>query len=236
MSAVEIAKAAPVREAKKGSDFSPYVDNGGSVAAYGGKDFCIVTADTRLNLGYAIPSREVVKLHQLTSKCVLAASGMCADITALVKKLEIDLTWYRHNHGKEMSTTALAQYLSNTLYYKRFFPYYAFCLLAGIDEEGQGCCFEYDAVGSYQRLAYGSSGSAKVLIQPFLDSQLNRQHQQIKTEPEGNAVPLEDAKVLMREAMTAGSERDIHTGDWLDFWVIRANGTIEKERFPLKFD
>jgi len=235
MSTAEIVKATPVREAKKG-EFSPYQDNEGSVAAYGGDGFCIVVADTRLNLDYAILSREVCKLYQLTSRCVLAASGMRADITALVKRLEIDLTWYKHNHGREMPTTAVAQYLSNTLYYKRFFPYYAFCILAGIDEEGKGCCFEYDAVGSFQRVAYGSSGSAKTLIQPFLDSQLNRQHQQIKTEPEGNAVPLDSAKILLREALTAASERDIHTGDWLDFWVIHANGTIEKERLPLKFD
>jgi len=233
---IDTVRDIPVREAKKGSSFSPYVDNGGSVAAYGGKDFCIVAADSRMNLGYAIPTRDVVKLYQLTSRCVLAASGMRADITALVKRLEIDLTWYKHNHGKEMPTTSVAQYLSNTLYYKRFFPYYAFCILSGIDEEGRGCCFEYDAVGSYQRMSYGSSGSAKVLIQPFLDSQLNRQHQQIKTEPEGSDVPLEDAKSLIREALTAATERDIHTGDWLDMWVIHANGTIDKERLPLKFD
>lgn len=236
MSAVEIAKTESPLEAKKKSEFSPYEDNGGSVVAYGGKDFCVVAADTRMNLGYAIPSRELVKLFQLTSRCVLAASGMAADVVALVKRLQIDLTWYKHHHGKEMPTKALAQYLSNTLYSKRFFPYYAFCILAGIDENGHGCCFEYDAVGSYQLLPYGSSGSAKTLIQPFLDSQLNLQHQQIKTRPEGFDVPLDDAKALVREAITAGTERDIHTGDWLDLWVIHANGTISKERFPLKFD
>eukprot|EP00967_Tisochrysis_lutea_P017147 scaffold19404_cov24-Tisochrysis_lutea.AAC.1 len=45
---------------------------------------------------------------------------------------------YQYNHNKPMSLPAAAQLLSNTLYYKRFFPYYTFNLVAGLDPEG-GC-------------------------------------------------------------------------------------------------
>lgn len=44
---------------------------------------------------------------------------------------------YAHNHARPMSVSAAAQLLSNTLYYKRFFPFYTFNLCAGLDEQGK---------------------------------------------------------------------------------------------------
>lgn len=46
---------------------------------------------------------------------------------------------YRYDHNKEISTSALAAMLSVTLYYKRFFPYYASCMVVGLDDEGKDC-------------------------------------------------------------------------------------------------
>lgn len=44
---------------------------------------------------------------------------------------------YQHAHARPLPAHAAAQLLGNTLYYKRFFPYYAFCLCAGLDEQGE---------------------------------------------------------------------------------------------------
>ena len=72
-------------------------------------------------------------------------------------------------HGFDLSTPSIAQMLSNTLYQKRFFPYYTFNICAGLDKDGKGCVYGYDAVGSFERGTYITEGSGVSLIQPLLD-------------------------------------------------------------------
>jgi 20S proteasome subunit beta 6 len=44
---------------------------------------------------------------------------------------------YEHEHHRKMSTTAIAAMLSTMLYYKRFFPYYTYNIVAGLDDQGK---------------------------------------------------------------------------------------------------
>ena len=43
---------------------------------------------------------------------------------------------YQHQHNKIMSCPAMAQLVANTLYYRRFFPYYTSTICAGLNPEG----------------------------------------------------------------------------------------------------
>lgn len=75
-------------------------------------------------------------LNCRSGKVVIASAGMQADAKALHKVLQMKNVMYHHNHARNMSVSAVAQLLSNTLYNKRFFPYYTFNLVAGLDEQG----------------------------------------------------------------------------------------------------
>lgn len=44
--------------------------------------------------------------------------------------------WYKHAHAKEMSLRAIARLIQTMLYAKRFFPYYVYNILGGIEEDG----------------------------------------------------------------------------------------------------
>ena len=71
-----------------------------------------------------------------SDKVMLVSPGFQADARTLHKVIQQRWIQYQFAHRRPMSVGAMAQLLGNTLYYKRFFPYYTFNLCAGLDEEG----------------------------------------------------------------------------------------------------
>jgi len=221
------ASAAPMQH----HQWSPYNVNEGTVLAVAGKDYVVVAGDTRMSDGYSILSRDVPKLFKLTPQTILASAGMQADAVTLRKVLSWKIIMYRHKHNKDMRTGAIAQMLSNTLYYKRFFPYYTFNVLAGIENDGSGAVYGYDAIGSFERLPYGVSGSGSALITSILDNQVAFKTQQKNKRD----LSVDECVDLVKDVMTSAGERDIYTGDTADIVVITKDG-MKEERFQLKKD
>lgn len=149
----------------------------------------------------------------------------------LRKQLDARMKMYHFDHGKEMSTHAVAQMLSNTLYYRRFFPYYTFNLLAGLDEEGRGAVYGYDAVGSYKRDEYGAMGSGQNFIVPLLDNLIGHRNRA----DERTELTREEAIAIAKECFVTAGERDIYTGDSVRITIIDSAG-IHDEVFALKLD
>jgi len=217
--------------AKEQAQWSPYNVNEGTALAVSGPDFAIVCGDTRMSDGYTILSRQQPKIFKLTDRCVLSSAGMQADAATLHKLLSARVVQYKTAHHHTISTPAMAQLLSNTLYYKRFFPYYTFNVLGGLDEEGRGAVYGYDAIGSFERMPYGVTGSASALITSILDNQLEfKTAQKMK-----KTLSLQETLDLVKDVYTAAGERDIYTGDTVEIAIITSDG-IKIEQFALKKD
>lgn len=224
--------SAPVRE-HHGSRWSPYEFNGGTVLGIAGDDFAVIAADTRLVEDYSILSRNVSKAQTLSDQCVIGTGGCYTDVFTLHKVLALRIQKYRHDNEADMSATAVAQMLANTLYGRRFFPYYAFNVVAGIDPKtGKGAVFTYDAVGSYERVEYAAQGAGQKLIIPLLDDIVGKRN---RTDAK---VPLsaEEAAEICKEAFVTAGERDINTGDAVEIFTIKRGAGVTMERFELKKD
>eukprot|EP00469_Lotharella_globosa_P012249 CAMPEP_0167787518 /NCGR_PEP_ID=MMETSP0111_2-20121227/9479_1 /TAXON_ID=91324 /ORGANISM="Lotharella globosa, Strain CCCM811" /LENGTH=229 /DNA_ID=CAMNT_0007679193 /DNA_START=48 /DNA_END=737 /DNA_ORIENTATION=+ len=224
-------KATPKESVQERRQWSPYIDNGGSVLAVAGKSFVVIAGDKRMSYGYSIASRNVTKIAKLTDGCILASAGMQAERHTLHKVLKAKATMFENTHRKQMSAHSMAQCLSNTLYYKRFFPYYTFNVLAGLDEKGAGSVWGYDAIGSYERVPYVVNGSGSALATSILDNQVL-----FKTQPQNKRdLTLEETVNLVKDVFTCISERDIYTGDSCEIYMITKDG-IQHEDFNLKKD
>ncbi|WVZ14325.1 hypothetical protein V8G54_011891 [Vigna mungo] len=232
------------------ANWSPYDNNGGSCVAIAGVDYCVIAADTRLSTGYNILSRDYSKISQLydfplklnlditkvsivyrAEKCVMASSCFQADVKALQKVLSARHLIYQHQHNKQMSCPAMAQLLSNTLYYKRFFPYYAFNVLGGLDNEGMlFLAFYAFTVG------YSSQGSGSTLIMPFLDNQL-KSPSPLLLPVKDVVTPLSELEAvdLVKTVFASATERDIYTGDKVEIVILNASG-IRREYLDLRKD
>jgi len=109
------------------------------------------------------------------------------------------------------------------LYAKRFFPYYVYNILGGIEEDGTGAVYSFDPVGSYEREACRAAGAAQSLVQPFLDNQIYFKNQVAApglTHPAHLA--LSDVLSIVIDSFTSATERHIEVGDGLEIYIVLA--------------
>jgi len=206
--------------------FNPYSDNGGTILAIAGADFSVIAGDTRQSEGYSIQTRYAPKVFRLTDKAVLAVNGFAADGKMFVKNLRQRLEWYRHAHAKDMPLRSIARLIQTMLYARRFFPFYVYNILGGIEDDGSGAVYSFDPVGSYEREACRAAGAAQSLVQPFLDNQIYFKNQ---TPTLGTAhpvhLPLPIVLSLVIDSFTSATERHIEVGDGLEIYLVFAKGS-----------
>jgi len=125
-----------------------------------------------------------------------------------------------------MPIRAIARLIQTMLYARRFFPYYVYNILGGIEEDGTGAVYSFDPVGSYEREACRAAGAAQALVQPFLDNQIYFKNQ---TPAPGTSfpkhLPLSTVLPLVIDSFTSATERHIEVGDGLEIYVVLAKNS-----------
>mmetsp|Transcript_44105 Transcript_44105/g.88458 ORF Transcript_44105/g.88458 Transcript_44105/m.88458 type:complete len:252 (-) Transcript_44105:895-1650(-) len=219
-------KVSPIKKKKefpkKVSDFTPYQDNGGTVVALANKGYCVVASDTRFYTGFALPSRNSTRIIKISSSILLATSGMQADLLAFQHKIKENINDYQVKDEKSFSISNCSFFLSSVLYSKRFFPFFTFNLLSGLDEKGEGVNFSFDAIGSFERSQGNCKGKGEQLVQNLLDGQdlINQNEFGKKTQQ------LSDHVALLKNYFLKAVQRGITLGDGLQVFILTKKGIL----------
>jgi 20S proteasome subunit beta 6 len=114
-----------------------------------------------------IPSN---KQHATTTVTWIASAGCAADCEALKRTIrqEVNAASY---YKTTLTTDNIATLLSQTLYARRGFPYYSFCVVAGFSSSKIMLpqVYVYDAIGSFEQVAVATAGTGREVLQPILD-------------------------------------------------------------------
>jgi 20S proteasome subunit beta 6 len=172
---------------------------------------------------------------------LIGSSGCSTDCCQLQRNIRADFRAASYfGHISRSNPDMVANMLSSTLYERRGFPYYAFCVVAGLDQttkssSGNYCgkVYVYDAIGSYERVAVAATGTGRELLQPILDRMFEATSS--KDQVDGTA---NEAVEILCKAYRSVSEREIGVGDKLVIHVSEINSNDEVSRrvfvVPLK--
>lgn len=163
----------------------------------------------------------------------IGSAGCTTDCQALKSHIRADLR--ASNHFGQIDRNQpdqVATCLSQQLYQRRHFPYYAFCVAAGLDIQSQhGSVYVYDAVGSYEQVAVAATGTGRECLQPILDRMFlstlsSSSSSSLSTTEDHPRVVQGSASEAIRklcQAYRSVSEREIEVGDKLILYVSEIN-------------
>lgn len=100
-----------------------------------------------------------------------------------------------------------------------------------MDDEGVGAVYHYDAIGSFERCPYTTSGSGSSLVMSTLDSQIMAKNKTTAPAP----LDKTETVALCKDALSSVGERDIFTGDFAEIFLIDKQG-VTVEKFELRLD
>jgi len=171
---------------------------------------------------------------------LIGSSGCSTDCCQLQRNFRADFRAASYfGHISRSDPNMVANMLSSTLYERRGFPYYAFCVVAGLDQEtkidGKYCgkVYVYDAIGSYERVAVAATGTGRELLQPILDRLFEATSESKLVDGTAN-----QAIETICKAYRSVSEREIGVGDKLVIHVseMKSNDEVSRRVFvvPLK--
>jgi len=173
------------------------------------KDGVVLATERRATAGNVISNKQTQKLFKVDQNIGITIAGLVGDAQVLARYLKAEVSLYRLRRSASLSAEGAATLLANILNGNRFYPYYAWLILGGIDGKG-GHVFSVDPAGGCIEDKFVSVGSGSNFAYGILEEGYSRD------------VSTSDAVDLALRGLTAAMKRDSASGDGYLVHVISA--------------
>ncbi len=170
----------------------------------------IIASDKRASAETFVASKRANKTIKISDRAVATISGMVADGQYLTNMLRMVSDLHFYEAGKPLRIGSLAKYLAILL--RSYRPLMiAHLIVAGLDDTGTHL-FNVDFFGTVTEEDYLATGSGSPVAISVIE------------EGYSPKMSIENAKLLVINAMLAALSRDSATGDGIDLTVIDREG------------
>jgi proteasome beta subunit len=173
------------------------------------KDGVVLATERRATAGNVISNKQTQKLFKIDQNIGITIAGLVGDAQVLARYLKAEVSLYRLRRSASLTAEGAATLLANILNGNRFYPYYAWLILGGIDGKG-GHVFSVDPAGGCIEDKFVSVGSGSNFAYGILEEGYSRD------------VTTSDAVDLALRGLTAAMKRDSASGDGYLVHVISA--------------
>uniref|UniRef100_A0A665TA71 Proteasome subunit beta n=1 Tax=Echeneis naucrates TaxID=173247 RepID=A0A665TA71_ECHNA len=184
---------------------------GTTIAGMVYKDGVILAADTRATDDMVVADKNCMKIHYIAPKIFCCGAGVAADAKITTQIMASNVALHMLNTGRPPLVAMVTRQLKQMLFFRYQGHVGSSLIVGGVDVTGSHLYSIYPH-GSYDKLPFLTMGSgAAAAVSVFED----------RFKPK---MELEDAKQLVRDAITAGIFCDLGSGSNVDLCVITESG------------
>ncbi|HXY47763.1 MAG TPA: archaeal proteasome endopeptidase complex subunit beta [Thermoplasmata archaeon] len=173
------------------------------------KDGVVLATERRATAGNMISNKATQKLFKIDQNIGITIAGLVGDAQVLARYLRAEVSLYRLRRNAQLTAEGAATLLANILNGNRFYPYYAWLILGGVDGKG-GHVFSVDPAGGCIEDKFVSVGSGSPFAYGLIEETYSRD------------MSTSDAVDLSLRGLTAAMKRDSASGDGYLVHVISA--------------
>jgi proteasome beta subunit len=178
------------------------------------RDGIVLGTERRATAGHMIANKMTIKLFRIDQHLGMTLAGSLGDAQAVVRTVQAEAALYRARVGRPISVEAATTFTSSFLHSSRFYPYFGWFILGGVDATGPRL-FSLEADGGALEERFVSIGSGSPFALGVLEAAWK------------TGTRVADGIDLAYRALTVAMSRDSASGDGYAIATITDQGFAE---------